>query len=63
MPEPARPNGDDPARREEPPDLDSPSTWIGEVVRMVRYIVDNNGRTIRMCILITAATVAWAVFR
>lgn len=49
----------EPASPETPP----PSTWIGEVARMVRDVVDSTPRTIRLCIVIAVAAAAWFLIK
>ncbi len=38
-------------------------SWIGEVARTVRDVVDSTPRTIRLCILIAVAAASWAYLR
>ncbi len=57
-----------PREADRAPELGEPESgvdrsWMGEVARTIRDIVDNNARTARTCILIAAATAAWAFFR
>ena len=38
-------------------------SWIGEVARAVRDVVDSTPRTIRLCVLIAVAAASWAFLR
>jgi hypothetical protein len=38
-------------------------SWIGEVARAVRDVVDSTPRTIRLCVLIAVAAASWAYLR
>ncbi|GIH50392.1 hypothetical protein SAMN05421833_122154 [Microbispora rosea] len=38
-------------------------SWIGEVARAVRDVVDSTPRTIRLCALIAVAAASWAFLR
>nr|MBO2473244.1 hypothetical protein [Actinomycetales bacterium] len=38
-------------------------SWIAEVARMVRDVVDSTPRTIRLCLLIAVAAASWAYLR
>ena len=38
-------------------------SWIGEVARVVRDVVDSTPRTIRLCILIAVAAASWAYLK
>jgi len=38
-------------------------SWIAEVARMVRDVVDSTPRTIRLCLLIAIAAASWAYLR
>ncbi|MCT9935237.1 hypothetical protein N5079_34050 [Planotetraspora sp. A-T 1434] len=38
-------------------------SWIGEVARTVREVVDSTPRTIRLCILIAVAAASWAYLK
>lgn len=58
-----RPAGDAEPPAQEPPGVSEPSSWVGEVARMIRDVVDSTPRTIRMCILIAVAAASWAYFK
>lgn len=38
-------------------------SWIAEVARTVRDVVDSTPRTIRLCILIAVAAASWAYLK
>ncbi|GAA0412632.1 hypothetical protein GCM10009530_76460 [Microbispora corallina] len=40
-----------------------PGSWIGEVARAVRDVVDSTPRTIRLCVLIAVAAASWAYLK
>jgi hypothetical protein len=40
-----------------------PGSWIGELARTVRDVVDSTPRTIRLCILIAVAAASWAYLK
>ncbi|MBP2704547.1 hypothetical protein JOL79_12050 [Microbispora sp. RL4-1S] len=38
-------------------------SWVGEVARAVRDVVDSTPRTIRLCVLIAVAAASWAYLK
>ncbi|RGA06568.1 hypothetical protein DI270_002650 [Microbispora triticiradicis] len=38
-------------------------SWVGEVARAVRDVVDSTPRTIRLCVLIAVAAASWTFLR